>query len=452
MKYKALFSAILATLSLTAPSAYAAVSAEEAARLKTTLTPLGGERAGNKEGTIPAWDGNVPKAPPGYKSGDVRPDPFPGEKPQFTITAANMAQYADKLSDGTKALLKKYPSFRVDVYPTHRTGVAPQWVYDNTAKNATRAKLVDGGYGVQDAFGGIPFPVTKDAYEAIWNHRLAWLGTDITSQVRVYMMTADGKRTLASAGSQTWHKPYYDQNSSLEKFGGYYQLGKFLVTGPGHKAGEALLAHDSINSKQPSNVWQYLVGQRRVRKAPSVAYDTPDSVTSGVGLFDEAFNLFGPIDKYELKMVGKKELYIPYNNTVAASVKVDDLVTPNHLNPAHVRWELHRVWEIEAVLKPGQRHVVPKRRYYLDEDTWQIILFDGWDAKGDLWRTNFTLTTFNADLPGLTGAKLWGGYELHTGVYYLNMAPNELPVYYKILPPIPLTFFSPETLASEGAR
>jgi hypothetical protein len=452
MKHTPLHAAALAALFCTALGAQAAVSADEAAKLKTTLTPLGGERAGNKDGSIPAWDGNVPKIPAGYKSGDARPNPFPGEKPVLTINAGNAAQFGDKLSDGVKALLKKYPSFRLDVYPTHRTGVAPQWVYDNTLKNATRAKLVDEGHGLEGAFGGIPFPLAKNAYEAIWNHRLAWAGNNITSQIRVFLVAGDGRRSMASAGNQTWRFPYYDQDGSLEKFDGYYTLGKFLATGPGYKAGEAILAHESVNAKNPRNLWQYLVGQRRVRKAPSVAYDTPDSVTSGIGLFDEAFMLFGPIDKYELKLVGKKELYIPYNNTVAATVKVDDLLTPNHLNPAQVRWELHRVWEIDATLKPGQRHVVPKRKYYLDEDTWQIILLDGWDAKGELWRSNFTLTSFNADIPALVGNMLWGGYELQTGAYYLNMAPNELPVFYKTLPPISPSFFSPETLASEGAR
>ncbi|MEO8805890.1 MAG: DUF1329 domain-containing protein [Burkholderiaceae bacterium] len=453
MKQTLLFSAVLTSLAMLPLATQAGVSADEAAKLKTTLTPLGAERAGNKEGTIPAWDGVPLKMPAGYKSGDPRPNPFPGEKPTLSITAANMAQYADKLSDGSKALLKKYPSYRLDVYPTHRTGIAPQWVYDNTAKNATRAKLLEGGQGVEGAYGGIPFPVVKDANEAIWNHRLAWTGNNVTSTIRVFMVTADGKRTMASAGNQTWRFPYYDADGSLDKFEGYYTLGKFLATGPGYKAGEAILAHETVDpNKHARNLWQYLVGQRRVRKAPSIAYDTPDAVTSGIGLADEAFNLFGPIDKHELKLLGKRELYIPYNNTMAAQVKVDELVTPNHLNPTQVRWELHRVWEIDATLKAGQRHVVSKRKYYLDEDTWQIITFDGWDANGQLWRTNFTLTMLAPDVPALIGHHMWGGYDLQTGAYYLNMAPNELASSYKQLPPIPATFFSPEALASEGAR
>jgi hypothetical protein len=452
MRFNLTAAALAATLAMAGFSAAAAVSADEAAKLKTTLTPVGAERAANKDGSIPAWDGGVTKAPAGYKAGDPRPDPFAADKPVLTITAKNMDAHAARLTDGVKALLKKYPDFKLEVYPTRRSAAAPQYVYDNTFRNATKAKAVDGGHGVEGAFGGIPFPIPKDGYEVILNHRLSWTGTTVQSPVRVWVMTSDGKRAMASGGTQTFRRPYYDADAAIDKFDGYYQLGKFVVSEPGSKAGEAILAHDGLTSTQPRGLWQYLVGQRRVRKAPSVAYDTPDSVTSGIGLFDEAFMLFGPLDKHELKLVGKREVYIPYNNNRAASAKVADLVTPNTLNPALVRWELHRVWEVEATLAAGKRHVVPKRKYYIDEDSWQIVLLDGWDAKGEIWRTNYTLTLLAPDIPAVIGNMLWGGYDLQTGAYYLNMASNELPVQYKAVPALPRSFFSPEELANEGAR
>lgn len=437
---------------LAGANAQAAVSAEEAAKLKTTLTPFGGEKAGNKDNTIPAWTGGLTQPAPGYKNGAPRPDPFPNEKPILTINAKNLAAHADKVSDGVQALMKKYPDFSIEVYPTHRTAAAPQWVYDNTFKNATRAKTVDGGYGMEGAYGGTPFPIPKDGYEAMWNQRTAWRGSNFSMPMRVWVVTGDGQRTMASGGVQTISLPYYDPNGSLEKFDGYYSYGKLIVDAPGSKAGEAILAADGLSEATPRGLWQYLVGQRRVRKSPSVAYDTPDSVTSGIGLFDEAFMLFGPIDKHALKLVGKKEMYIPYNNNRAASAKVEDLVTPKTLNPSLVRWELHRVWEVEATLISGKRHVIPKRKYYLDEDTWQIVLFDGWDAKGQLWHTNYSLMLTAPDIPAVINGVMWGGYDLQTGAYYYNMAPNELPRQYELKPSIPRSFFSPESLASEGAR
>ncbi|HET7867242.1 MAG TPA: DUF1329 domain-containing protein [Burkholderiaceae bacterium] len=444
---------LLATCSVLLPlSVFAAVTAEEAARLKTTLTPMGAERAGNKEGSIPAWEGGVTKAPADYQNGSPRPDPFAADRAVLSISAKNMDAHAARLSDGVKALMKKYPDFRIEVYPTRRSAAAPQYVYDYTYRNATQARLVEDGQGVEGAFGGIPFPIPKDAYEVILNHRLAWTGVNVQTPLRMWLVTADGRRTMASGGVQTWRRPYYDPDITPEKFDGYYGLGKFAVNEPGSKAGEAILAYDGVNSAAPRGLWQYLVGQRRVRKAPAVGYDTPDAVTSGLGLFDEAFNLFGPIDKHKLKLVGKKELYVPYNNNRAALAKVGDLMTPNTLNPAVVRWELHRVWEVEATLLPGKRHVVAKRKYYLDEDTWQILLFDGWDGKGELWRTNFTLTLLAPDIPALLGHVMWGGYDLQTGAYYLNAALNELPRHPRVLPALHRSFFSPEELANESSR
>lgn len=434
-------------LALGTQAALAAVTAEEAAKLKSILTPLGGEKAGNKDGSIPAWDGGYTKVAPGYKNGEPRPDPFAGEKPKFSINAANMAQHADKLSDGVKALLKKYPDFRLDVYPTHRSAAAPKWVYDNTFKNATTAKLEDEN-SVSGAFGGIPFPIPADGAEAMMNHRLAWNGQSVNYALRTFISTADGRRALASEGDENLQYPYYIDGA----YKGISQLGRFIVSGPASKAGEAILAHFSTDKDTPRSIWQYLVGQRRVRKAPSVSYDTPDFVTSGVGLFDEAFMMFGPIDRHEYKVIGKKEMYIPYNNNRSALVKIDEIMGPHFLNPDHVRWELHRVWEVEGTLKPGKRHTVPKRKYYLDEDSWQIVLFDGWDAKGDLWRMNYSLTYLVPDLPALVTNVMWGGYDLQTGAYYFNAAMNEAMPHYKVSEPRNEALWSPEELANQGAR
>ena len=444
-----------AALTLTAAlplHANAAVTADEAAKLQTTLTPLGAEKAANKEGTIPAWEGAYAKVPAGFKPGDFRADPFAAEKPLLAITGKNVDQYATKLSAATVAMLKKYPTYRLDIYPTHRTGGAPAWVYENTFKNATRAKSVDGGYGAEGTYGGIPFPIPKTGYEAIMNHRLAWTGEAAIMPLRTVIVTPDGKRATATEAEQTFMRPYYFKDGGLDKFDGIYQFGRLITRAPASKAGEGILVHDGINEAKPRAIWQYLVGQRRVRRAPSVSYDTPDSVTSGIGLFDEAFMLFGPIDHHELKLVGKKEMYIPYNNTRAGSAKIADLVGPQFLNPDLVRWELHRVWEVEATLIAGKRHVVTKRRYYLDEDTWQIILVDGYDAQGQIWRGNYTLTLLAPDLPAVLGNVMWGTYNVQTGAYLLNEASNEMPTQYKAIPRLPASYFGPEELANQGSR
>ena len=225
--------AACALAGLMAGHAWAGVSADEAAKLKTVLTPLGAERAGNKDGTIPAWDGGETKVPAGYKSGDPRPDPYAAEKPLFSVTAKNMAAYDSHLSEGTKALLQKYPEqFRIDVYPTHRTAAAPQWVYDNTFRNATRAKLKDGGDWIAGAYGGIPFPIPKSGAEAMWNHLLAWVGSSTLITYQNWVGLADGRRSLAAKGFNLVQYPYYDPAGSLEKFNGEYELLRVAQTEP----------------------------------------------------------------------------------------------------------------------------------------------------------------------------------------------------------------------------
>ena len=51
------------------------------------LTPLGGERAGNAEGTIPEWTGGITEPPAGYTVGEHHRDPFAGDRPLFVIDA-----------------------------------------------------------------------------------------------------------------------------------------------------------------------------------------------------------------------------------------------------------------------------------------------------------------------------------------------------------------------------
>jgi hypothetical protein len=431
--------------------AFAAVTAEEAAKLKTTLTPFGAEKAGNKDGTIPGWDGGYTKVPAGYQTGDPRSDPFSNEKPLLSITAKNMDQHADKLAEGTKALLKKYPdTFRIDVYPTHRTAAAPQWVYDNTFKNATRAKTTRAGYGVEGAYGGIPFPIPKDGFEVMHNHRLKWNGETNMINFENYTGTSDGKLVLVTKGQSKYQWPYFDKNGSLESFKGLYQQWFVAQTDPPFKSGEAFIIHDYVD--QPRQAWQYLTGQRRVRKAPTIGYDTPDDVNSGQQYFDEAFVFLGDLDRYEWKVVGKKELYIPYNCNKYVGSPPDKRLMPHHLNPDMVRWELHRVWVVEAALAPGKRHVVPKRRFYLDEDTWAAVIGEGWDAQGQLWRTNHSTphivweaTRNEMSYPLVTYNLLTSGY-VASG---FDLSKRNL---YKSLPRIPDSYFTPDSLAAQGVR
>ena len=453
LRFIAVSAALLVGL---AGSAHAAVDAAEAAKLKSELMPLGGEKAGNKEGTIPAWTGGLTTPTPGFKNGGRRPDPFADEKPVLQITAKNMDQYAPQLTDGVKSLLKKYPdSFRLDVYPTHRTAAVPQYVYDNTFQNATRASIVDGGAGptIKGAIGGIPFPIPKTGLEAMWNCLLRWRGGESSYlENNGYQVTGDGKAIVVQRGEVQQNFPYYYRDMTPEKFAGEHWLVRALNVGPPIRAGEAILGRQAVDESK-SGVWLYLTGQRRVRKLPNACCDTPTPFSAGVTTFDEIEGFTGRTDRFDFKLVGKKEMYIPYNgNRILVPTKDSDVVHPKHLNPDFMRWELHRVWVVEATLKAGQRHTSPKSVYYLDEDTWIIVLGDRWDANSQLWRTQFQLPVAMPDIPGTVGYT-WGTYELLTGAYYVNLIGNETKVHQKVVSPrFPESTFVPDALAGEGVR
>jgi hypothetical protein len=445
--------AIGALTILTAP-VQAAVSPDEARELMTKLTPMGAERAGNAEGTIPAWNGGYTTPVPGYQPGMRRPDPFLEEKPVFSITRANLGTYAGKLPEGAKALFAKFPDYRMDVYPTHRTAAAPQWVYENIFRNATRARASSGGiaYGVEGAVGGIPFPIPKNGYEVVWNHLLAFWGPAREAHLSAYVIAPNGTAELTTAYREIADFPYYYPNATPDSLGGYYFKTRHLEDAPPVKVGEGYLAWQPIDTQRYKfAAWRILPGEHRVRKGPSLSYDTPDPDASGYENLDEYYVFFGGLDRYDFKILGKQEMYIPYNNNRFYMRPVKEVAGPTHANPDDLRYELHRVWVIEGKLADGKHHVAPRRRLYIDEDTWFAVYSDSWDEKGRLWKFAHGTMYLVPDLPAVVLGSQFV-YDLLLGGYVYGFAFNDEPVQYKITPPHPESSFTPATFAAQAVR
>ena len=434
--------------------AMAGVTTDEAATLKSTLNPLGGEKAGNKDGSIPAWTGGLATPVPGFVNGGRRPDPFAADKPLYSVTAKNMAQYAAKLSEATKVLLQKYPdTYRIDVYPSRRTAAAPQFVYDNTFGNATRAKLIEGSAGpiASDAYGGVPFPIPKSGAEVMLNHMMRWRGESVHLEFNSYFSTPEGKRVQVIDSRIDDQFPYYYPDRSPKKFNGEYRLIRSINAGPPIRAGEAIVGRYNVDESKTS-LWMYLTGQRRVRKLPNACCDTPSGFSSGIAAFDEVETFTGRLDRFDWKLVGKQEMLIPYNsNRTMVPNKDLEVVGPHHLNPDHVRWELHRVWIVEATLKNGQRHVSPKSRYYVDEDSWIAVMADRWDANGRLARAVFSIPIAMPDMPAQVST-VWGVYDLISGSMFVNFLQNEKKMQTKVISRQKDDVFTPDALAGEGVR
>tara|TARA_Y100000296_G_scaffold87491_1_gene135708 strand:+ start:10446 stop:11810 length:1365 start_codon:yes stop_codon:yes gene_type:complete len=453
---KLINSFLITTLALAVSgAAMAAVTPEQAAQLGTTLTGIGAEKAGSADGTIPSYDGGLTTIPAGFKAGDsFRPDPFAGEKPRLVINGQNVADYADKLSASTVELLKRYPSFRLDVYPTHRSMALPQQVLDNTAANALAATTSEGGLALENALPGIPFPIPNDGNEAMWNHLMRYQGVAMSIKYDGWIVDSSGKATLSSAAIASIEHSLYDEKRPVGPAGAdelFYKI-KLEYDAPARRAGEAVIAIDSVNSmKHPRRAWQYLPGQRRVKLAPELAYDTPNPGLSGTATWDDGFLFNGAMDRYDFKLVGKQEMYIPYNSyRMNYHKNPAELVTAKHLNPDLQRWELHRVWVVEATLKPGKRHIYSKRTFYLDEDSWTAVASDEYDGRGQLYRGGFTHLAYSYDVQAADGINHML-YDFTSGAYNLTGYYGPYGGF-KYIEPLSRTQWSPESLAGTGIR
>jgi len=412
--------------------AWAKVSADEAKKLGITgtpLTPVGAERAGNADGSIPEWTGGITKPPAGYKEGDFHPMPFPEDKLLFTITADNYEQYKDNLTAGMIALFKTYPkTFKMNVYPTHRTASMPEWTYEECMKNGVEAELVEGGNGFTGAKANCPFPIPQSGLEAIWNHITHYRGSSVGKYGAQAAPTRNGDYTIMKM-VETLLVPYADKDQSRDKIIKKNIFGYFLqiITSPARLAGTALLIHESINQvKDPRKAWTYNTGQRRVRRAPNVAYDYPGTASDGLRTTDDWDFYNGAPDRYNWELKGKKEIFVAYNcyKLHSNKVKYADILKPGHINQDLVRYEKHRVWIVEANLKEGIRHLYKKRVFYLDEDSWAAMAAEMYDSRDQLWRVVMAHAVNYYEVPCLWST-LDVYHDLQAGRYLATNLDNE---------------------------
>lgn len=445
---------------------YAKVTAAEAGKLGNSLTPMGAQKAGNGKDVasglgIPDWDGGITKAriPKSYtKAGQHHPDPYASDKIVFTITAQNLQKYADKVPVGIQELIKTYPdTFKLNVYPSRRSTSAPDFVYKFTKDNATRTELLP--TGVSAVMGGAPFPIlsgtdSEKAMQAIWNHVLRWRGVYVVRRASEVAVQRNGAYSLVTSQQEIYFKldnpklTLDDMNNIV-----FYYLS--FVKAPARLAGGAVLVHETLDQKKmPRQAWGYNAGQRRVRRAPNLAYDTPIAAADGLRTADDTDMYNGSPDRYNWKLVHDKpvEMFIPYNSYKIDSpdITYKDMLMPGHVNPDYQRWELHRVWVVEADLKPGERHLYSKRVFYIDEDSWQIASIDQYDSRGDLWRVSLAFIKNFYEVPTQWTA-LDVFHDLRAKRYHVQQLDNEESSILDFSQPVPdERYFHPAALRRRG--
>lgn len=477
-----------ATMALcVATGAAAKATPEEAAQLGKTLTAVGAIAAGNADGTIPAWIGGkyfdqtirtqtpqsledarqafeearkqspaeydallkyldnfqisdypqiskqidaiITKLPAGQRElAQKQREQIGGggeyEAPKFIITKDNLAQYADKLTDGHKALFAKYPDYRMIVYPSLRSAFFPPEVEQATIKNATTASL-KGTDEVEGAELGFPFPIPKSGAEVIWNHKMRFRGSAVRRFNNQAIVKLDGSYKI----SKLIEDVKFKYANLAEPAPGTDILLYYLseVLSPPRVAGQLILVHETSGAGGSGrDAWIYNPGLGRVNRAPDVGYDNPYVGTDNEQFNDQVDVFNGALDRYDWKLVGKKEMYIPYNSFLINSpmIKYQDIIRPGHINQNLARYELHRVWIVDATLRDGLRHQFKKRRFYVDEDSWAIAAVDCYDNRDQLWKVQEAQLLTVPFVPTVTGIPEII-YDLQSGRYFVTALQNE---------------------------
>ena len=437
--------------------ACAKVSHEEAEKLGKELTPMGAIPRGNDNGLIPPYTGTLLGAPKwvNYKgTGTFYPSPYPDEKPLFVITAANYRDHENNLTEGEIALFKAYPeSFDMPVYPSKRDARYSDFIHNNVKINAVEAELLEGGNGILHSFGGVPFPIPQNGEELAYNNQYATAPFATSGEVAAVTVFGDGSHSIETRIEDRYFE-YFDNYVGRQNYSDLAARVLITWTSPVREKGKIVLVHEYSNlGKSPRNAWQYMPGNRRVRRAPTISYDYPDG-PGGLRTVDDALVYNGATDRYTWKIEGSRELFVPYNNNELDNPKYhyENLLTLHHLDPKVMRYELHRCWVLLGELKPGKRHIYSKRRLYLDEDTWAGVLADNYDNNGNLLRTNMRTLVNLYDMPGM-GPRVEIYHDLQQHAYQAVNLINEESGPPKITGNVWSTdYFTPENLRKLGRR
>jgi hypothetical protein len=382
---------ILAGSSLFTAAAFSATSAD-VARLGQDLTSAGAEQAASKDGLIPSFEGES-KPLAGWAYGKVREDSwkYKDEKALFVIDASNVDKYADKLTAGQVQMLKQVKGYTMPVYLTHRECGLPDFVAQDTKEGAPKASIAKDGWSLDNAvLPGIPFPVPQTGIEVMWNWlvRYQGVGTEWPTGYTVVSPRPGTSQSIVTRWSQLVYYPWARKGVHSPQDDGGLQTGVYyLYADPAALAGQGTVQRYYFS--KDTDTYYYFTGQRRVRRLPAYSYDAPLIGYENQYPADISFVFSGNPDRFDWKIVGKKEVYVPYNAFAMQrfDAKLTDATQAQFVNPNLRRYELHRVWEIEGAVKAGVRHSTPKKTLYVDEDSWLVSVGDDYDAQGKIWKT-----------------------------------------------------------------
>ncbi|OUV03963.1 MAG: outer membrane lipoprotein-sorting protein [Betaproteobacteria bacterium TMED82] len=414
------------------------------------VTYSGAEKSGNESIGIPAWTGGLTRPPLGWQKSQGYVNPFAEEKPLFIINASNFIEFKDKLTDGQIALLEKIPAFKMPVYKSHRTAVLPKEIIKIIEQESGNARIVSHGI-IGRSESSIPFPQPKNGEEAINNYLMRYIGNGFEREYSWFPVRPGKKYYRVGfkdrvVVAQSMRPPQIKRGLNYAFYANF--------SAPSTLVGTVYLVHEFTNLiENPRAAWIYNAGARRVRRAPDLAYDNVADGTEGMRTTDQYFGFNGATDRYTWVLKGKRSLFVPYNTYDISSkkLKYEEILDNGTVNADLMRYELHRVWVVEATLKEKSNHIYGKRVFYLDEDSWSLLGEDCYDTRGNIWRIGIHgfIQIYDKLVPW-PNILIW--HDLSNGNYLVSHLDNEIrkPIRFGINDR--WSNFQPDALRRRGTR
>ena len=394
-------------------------------QVKPGPTRIGAERAGNASGSLPPWTGGLANTANLPRNGRRPGNPFADEQPQYVIGQNNYTEYSGLLSEGHKEMLRRYNDYEMRVYPSHRTVVYSEAIQEATEANRTRAKLLESD-SLTGARLGFPFAEPATGAEVMWNHRVRPRGKtqEILSDEAVVQRDGDydirprTENSLYIYGNPDYAESVDDNNMLL-----YYVT--FVNNVPVVGRAIAVVHETADQTRDRRRIWVG-AGLGRMRRIPPVGFDFPRPGSDGIAYVDQIDMYNGSFNRYVWRLRGRREMLVPYNSydINSADVTYEDLLKQGHLNQDYARYERHRVWVVEATERAPARHKLGKRVFYVDEDSWAIVMVDVYDRAGNLLQLQEGHIYYDWE-PQVTMTAPIVHYDFDRNAYYVNRMLNQ---------------------------
>lgn len=437
----------------------AAVTSVEANSLGNDLTPVGATLKGNGV-DIPDWTGSMRDLPEAlaFRGSSRRYiDPYVQDPVLYTVTESSSIRYQKYLTDGLKAMLALYPqTFKIPVYPTRRNARYNAKFEKRTLWNSKNTLLKEGNAGISQYTGAIPFPIPKNGQEVMWNARLAHPNASLNGVLDTIAVYPNGTQHRFRERMVSEY-PYANENNKVglteKDIGAFAALVHVAIEEPRTEKGNMTMVQEPLYDVEDARqAWVYMQGIRRVRRLPSLGFDAPYG-PGGIMTIDDLLGFNGSMERFTWKLIGKEEKIIPFHNYHFDSPDVGygRLLRRSHVNPDFMRYEKHRVWVVEANLKENRRHIYQKRRFYIAEDSWQIVLTESYDRNGRLWKVGVLNSVYDFDVQGYV-TRVQMHHDLLSKSYVATRLFNETSPPNLKAKPQGLDYFQPANLRKEGTR